>query len=135
MIGSVALAHKAKVHRESFSRLQHLVNIPGARCASRGISAGSWPCTPAYHRSDAARQRFVDLLRANKMYVRIESASSHNVTLGCDHFRTRANHHTFTHTGLNERIARVTNPRDPPTFYSDICLNNPKDWIDNCRIG
>ena len=69
MVRRVALTHEAEIHRKRFRRFKHLVNIPSARRAGRGIRAGRGARSTTDHRRHSAGERFVNLLWTNEMDV------------------------------------------------------------------
>ena len=86
----VALAQEAEVHREGLGRLQHRVDVPRARRAGGREGAGRRPGAAAEHGRDAAHQRFVDLLRADEVDVRVDAAGGDDHAFAGDDLGARA---------------------------------------------
>ena len=60
---------------------------PGVQVVAKVPVAG--PGAAAQHRGDAGHQRFVDLLRADEMDVRVEAAGGEDLAFARDHFGAR----------------------------------------------
>ena len=101
VVRGVTLPHKAKIHRKSFCRFEHSMNIPSARRTSRRIGASRRTCAAADHCGDATSERLVNLLWADEVDVRIKSASCQDMPFCCDHLSARTDHHALRHSSLN----------------------------------
>ena len=82
----VALAEEAEIHREAVGRLQHPHDVPRPRRAGRRVRARRGAGAAADHRRDARRQRFLDLLRADEVDVRVDAAGREDLAFAGDRF-------------------------------------------------
>ncbi len=80
--GGVALAGDGDVHREGIHRLDHAGDVPGAGRAGGGERAMRRAGAAADHGRDARHQRFLDLLRADEMDMRVDAAGRDDLALG-----------------------------------------------------
>ena len=69
----VAFAQEAHVYRQSFGRLQHLVNIPSACGDSGAVGAVGWAYAAAYKGSNTVAEAVIGLLWRNKMHVTVDT--------------------------------------------------------------
>ncbi|MNV82360.1 hypothetical protein D3C71_1760880 [compost metagenome] len=76
--GRISFAGKAQIHRKRFGSLQHPLHMPSPRCACGGIRSRCWPRATADHRRYARGKRGFNLLRTNKMDMRIDTASRYD---------------------------------------------------------
>ncbi len=128
----VALAEKAQVHREAFGGLQHFANVPGTRRTSRGVSASRRPGATTNHRGDARHQRLINLLRADKVNVRVDTASGEDHALARDDFGTRAD--DDIDTGLDVRVTGLADGLDVAILDRHIGLDHAPP-IHNQGVG
>ena len=131
--GTVSFAHKSEIHRISFRGFEHPMQIPDARRACRRIGACRRPGASAQHRGDAARERMLDLLRADKMNVRIDAAGRDDAPLRRDDLGRRADRHRDS--VLDQRISRVTDPGDATVLDPDVGLDYALNGIENQRVS
>ncbi len=127
----IALALEAEVHRKGLGRLQHRMDVPRPRRAGRREGAGGRPGTAAQHRRHAAHQRFLDLLRADEVDVRVDATRGEDRTFARDDLGARADHDV--HARLHVRIAGLADARDEPVLERDIGLHDAP-VIDDERV-
>ena len=70
-------------------RLEHARDVPRSGCAGGRVGAGRRPGAAADHRGHAGHQRFVDLLRADEVDVRVDAAGGDDLSFAGDHFGAR----------------------------------------------
>jgi hypothetical protein len=128
----VALAEEAQVHRERFRRFEHPVHVPGAGRARGGERAGGRTRAAADHRRHARHQRLVDLLRTDEMDVRIDPARGDDHPFAGDDFGGSAD--DDVHTGLDVRVARLAELRDPAILDRNVALDDAPP-VDDERVG
>jgi len=80
-----SLAEKTQIHRETFGRLQHLADMPGARRTGGRVGAGGRAGAATDHGGDARHQRLINLLWADEVNVRVDAASGENHALTGNH--------------------------------------------------
>ena len=122
-LGRVALAGEAEVHGVGVGGLDHALDVPGAGRAGGGEGAGRGSGAAAQHRGDAGHQRFLDLLRADEVYVGVEAAGGQDLAFARDHFGARAD--DDGHTGLDVGIAGLADRRDEPILETHVGLHDP----------
>ena len=128
----VALAEKAQVHRKAFGRLQHLADVPGTGRTGGCVGAGGRAGAATDHGGDARHQRLINLLGANKVNVRVDTASGEDHALARDDFGTRAN--DDIDTGLNVRVTRLADSLDVAILDRHIGLDHAPP-IHNQGVG
>ena len=111
------------------------MNIPCPWRTGGRIGTSGGPGATAKHCRDSTGECLVDLLRANKMNMRIEATGRHDMPLGGNHLSTCTNHHTFGHASLNQWISRVADAGDAPIFDSDIRFDDAQDRVNDGGIG
>ena len=95
-IGRIALAHESRGSSERLQRPRACggcSRAPGVQVVAFVPVAG--PGAAACHRGDTTGERFVDLLWADEMNMRIEAASGYNMPFGRDHFGACTDDHAF----------------------------------------
>ena len=128
----VALAEKAEIDRQFFHGLVHAFDIPRAGCAGGCVGASGRTGAAADHGGDAGHQRFVDLLRTNKMNVRVDGPGGCDQTFPRNHFGARADNNC--HARLHVGIARLADGRDASGLDADVRFDDAP-VIDDQRIG
>src|SRR5205823_6000331 len=86
----------------------------------------------ADHRRHARHERFVDLLWADEMDVRIDAARGDDHAFACDDLRSGAD--DDVDPWLDVGIARLAQLRDPAFLDRDIAFDDAPP-IDDKRIG
>ena len=129
---AIALAHEAEVHRKRLGRLEHAVDVPGSRRARRRKRAGRRSGAAAHHRRDAGHQRFVDLLRADVVDVRVDAARGDDHAFAGDDLGAGADHDVDA--GLHVRVACLAELRDPAVLDRDVALDDAPP-VDHERVG
>ena len=107
---ALPLPKKAQVHSKAIRGLQHALNISWAGCAGGGGRAGGRASASAQHGSDAAGKCFVNLLRANKLNVRVNTTCGDDHPFAVNDFCAGAN--DDVRAGLHFRIACFSCGRD-----------------------
>ena len=134
LVGAVAFPEETEIHRIFLCRLQHHLQIPGARGTGGRIGSIRRPCASSDHCGYAAVQRAVNLLGADKMDMRIDSARCHDKIFSCEGFRRRSHRHAGRHAVHNVRISGFSDSFDFSVLDSDIRLNDTV-YIHDQRIG
>ena len=96
--------------------------MPRARSTGCGKSSCCRTRTTTNHRRDTTHERFINLLRTNKVYVRINSTSSNNHAFARNDFS--AGSHNNIYPRLNIRITRFTYLMNKSIFKTYISFNN-----------
>ena len=96
--------------------------MPRAGRASGGVGAGGGPGATTQHGGNPGHQRFVDLLRANKMDVRVDAAWGEQHTFAGDDLRAGAD--DDTDAGLDIRVAGFAYGGDTPVLNADVGFDN-----------
>ena len=128
----VALAGQSEVHRESLGRLQHAADMPFTRGAGGGIGAGRRAGAAAEHGGDAARQRLLDLLRADEMDMRVEAAGGQDLAFAGNGFGGRPD--DDRDPGLGVGVAGLADAADPAVPEPDIGLDDTP-MVEDQRVG
>ena len=92
--GGISLAGETEIQRQSVGRLEHHAQVMGAGRAGGGAGAGGRSGAAADHRGEPAGDRFVGLLRADVMNVRVDAAGGENQSFAGDHFGCHADDHS-----------------------------------------
>ena len=108
------------------------MNIPWPRGAGCGISASGWTGSATKHGGHAGHQCFINLLRTNKVDMRINTTGSKNMALTGKYFSPRANNNI--NITLSIWITRLTYGKDTTIFDAHISFNDAP-VIDDNRIG
>ena len=128
----VALAGETDVHREGVGGLEHLRHVPGAGGHGGGIGAGGRPGAAADHGGGAAHERLFDLLRADEVDVRVDTAGGEDHALAGDDLGGGADGHADA--GLDVRVAGLADGMDAALLEADIGLDDAP-VVDDQRIG
>ncbi len=128
----VALPEEAEVHRKGFGRLEHPVDVPGARGAGRRFGARRRPSAAAEHGGDAAGQRLLDLLRADEVDVSVDGPSGEDLPFAGDDLRRRAQGDVDPR--LHVGIARLADGHDASVLDADVRLHDAP-VVDDERVG
>ena len=104
----------------------------GARRAGRRQRAVRGAGAAAEHGRHARHQRFLDLLRADEVDVRVEAAGREDLALARDRLRARAD--DDRHARLRIGIAGLADGRDAPVPQTDISLVDA-GVVDDQRVG
>ena len=83
---------------------------PGVQVVAKVPGPG--PRAAAQHRGDAGHERFVDLLRADEMDVRVEATRGEDLAFARDHLGPGPDNDGDA--GLDIRIAGLADRRDDP---------------------
>ena len=118
----IALARQADVHREGVEGLDHARHVPRSRRAGGGQRAMRRAGAAAEHGGDARHQRFLDLLRADEMDMRVEAAGGEDLALAGDDLGAGAD--DDGDAGLRVRIAGLADCRDAAVLEADIGLED-----------
>jgi len=118
-------------------RLQHAVHVPGARRCRGRIRAGRRAGAAAEHGGNARHQRFLDLLRADHVDMRIDPTRGRDRTLAGDDLGAGADGNR--HARLDVGIAGLADRADPPVLDADIGFDDAPVIDDQCigdhRVG
>src|SRR6202034_4907971 len=98
--------------------LDHACDVPGTGRAGGRERAGRGPGAAAQHRGDAGHEGFVDLLRADEMDVRVETARSEDFALAGDDFGAGAD--DDGDVGLDVGIAGLADSKDIAILDADV---------------
>src|SRR5579863_2976263 len=128
----VAFTEDPEIHWKRFSCLQHPLNMPRARRASRGIRTRGGSSAPTHHRGQAGKQRFRDLLRADEMDMYIDAACRDDLSFASDRFRPRSDDNIYIR--LNIRISRLADCHNMAIFNADISFYD-SPVVENQRVG
>ena len=128
----VALAEEPQIHRKRIGCLQHPRQMPGSGRAGGGERAGRRTRAPAQHRCDAGHQRFLDLLRADEVDVRVDAARGDDHAFAGDNFGPGAN--GDRDRGLNIGITCLANCRYAAMLQTDVSLDDAP-VIDDHGVG
>ena len=114
----VTFPHEAQVHREGVGGRQHGVQMPWPRRAGGGGRAHGRSRAAAQHGRHAAHQRFLDLLRADEVDVRVDAAGRDDQAFAGDDLGGAADGQGDA--GLDVRVARLADAEDQAIFQADI---------------
>jgi hypothetical protein len=128
----VALAGEGEVHRKGLRRLEHALDVPGAGRAGRRVGAGGRSGAAAQHGGHARHQRFLDLLGADEVDMRVDGAGGDDSTFAGD--RLGAGTDDDRHVRLDVGIAGLADAGDATVLDADIGLDDPP-MVDDQRIG
>ena len=131
---AVALAEKPEVHRQRVGRLEHLLEIPRPRRARRRLRARRRPGAAADERRDAARERDVDLLRADVVNVRVDAAGGEDESFARDRLGRRADDEVGRDAGHDVGIAGLADAGDSPVLDADVGFVDAGP-VDDERVG
>ena len=134
LIGTVSFAEEAKIHRIFLCRLQHFLKIPRSGSTGCRIRSVCRSGSSSNHGCHAGIQSTVNLLRTDKVNMRIDTSrcDDHAFTGKC--LCRCANCHSRCHAIHDCRIAGFSDTLDLSIFDSDICLYN-SCIVQNQRIG
>ncbi len=130
--GAVAFAEEADVHRVFVCGFEHAADVPDAGRASRGIRAVRRAGAAADHRGHAARERVLDLLRADEVDVRVDRARRDDAALARDDLRRRSDDHRDPL--LDAGIPRMPDADDAPALDADVGFDDALHRVENQRI-
>jgi hypothetical protein len=91
-------------------------------CQGPGVGAGRRPRAAAQHGGDARHQRLLDLLRADEVDMRVETACGDDLAFARDHLGAGAD--DDVDTGLDVGIACLADRGDAPASEPDIGLHD-----------
>ena len=128
----IALPHEAQVHGESISRLQHALHVPGAWGASGGKGAGGRAGATTEHGGDATGQGFFDLLWADEVNVRVDSACGDDVAFAADHLGAGADDDVNARLGV--WVTAFANGHNPSALEANVGLDDAP-VVDDQRVG
>src|SRR5690606_4428314 len=128
----ITLAEKTEIHRKSIGDLQHPMHEPRSRRAGRGEGARSGPGAAADHCRYAGHQGFFDLLRADEVDMRIDTAGGNNRALSGDNLGASADFDGDAR--LDIAVTCLADGGNFSALDADICLDDAP-VIDNQRIG
>ena len=131
---AVAFAEKSKVHRQRIGRLQHFLEIPRSGRAGRRLRARRRPGAAADEGRHAARERDVDLLRADVMNVRVYPAGGQDEPFAGNRLGRDADDEVRRDAGHYVGIARFADAGDPAVLHPDVCLVDAGP-VDDERVG
>ena len=92
------------------------------------------PGAAADERGDAARERFVDLLRADEVDVSVDAAGGEDQPLAGDGLGRHADDHPGGHAGHHVRIAGLADAGDAAVLDPDVRLADAGP-VDDQRVG
>ncbi len=110
-----------------------MFHLPGR--AGRRVSAVRGARAAADHRSDAAGQCVLDLLRADEMNVGVDAAGGDDAAFARDDFGRRADDHAGRDALLNAGIAGVAEADDAPILDPDVRLDDALHGVEHERVG
>src|SRR5580765_1394038 len=108
------------------------MNMPRPRRAGRRCRAHRWAGAAADHGSDAAHQRFFDLLRTDEVNMRIDAAGGHDHAFAGDDFGRTTDGHG--HARLDVGIASFANHSDFAALETDVGLDDTP-VVDDHGVG
>src|SRR4029453_4550754 len=99
----ISLAEETEVHGERIGCLEHPVDMPRSGGAGRRRRAGSRTRSSAHHGCYAGIERLLYLLRANEMYVRVDSTCGNDLAFPGDDFGPGSNYdfNAALHIGIS----------------------------------
>src|SRR5258708_5747683 len=112
----ITLAQEAEIERPVLNRLEHTREIPGPRCAGGRVSTGCRPCTAANHSSDTVGNSLIDLLRRNKVDMRVNTTSRNKHMLARNHLSSRAHDQLRINPLHRIRVASLADLHDSTVF-------------------
>ena len=118
----VAFTQKPKIHRKAVGGFEHARHVPGAGSYCGGVGPGGRSGTTTQHGGHTRSQGLFNLLWADKVNVRIDTACGDDMALTGNHIRTRANYDI--HPRLHIRVTGFTNRGYTPMFDADVGFNN-----------
>ncbi len=130
--GGVALAQEADVHGQGIHRLEHLANVPGARCAGGGVGARGRAGAAAQHGGNTAHQGFFHLLGADEVDVGIDAAGGEDLALTGDDFGAGADHDG--HVWLGIRVAGFADGGDAAFLDAHVGFDDAPP-VENQGVG
>src|SRR5262249_32941047 len=104
----------------------------GSRRAGRGGGASRWASAAADQRGDAGGNGVLDLLRADEVDMRVDTARGQDFAFAGDDLSARADDNVDTR--LNVRIAGLADSRDASVGDRDVRLHDTP-VIDDQRVG
>jgi len=116
----ISFAEKTEVDWIAVSRLKHAFQMPRPGRAGGRERPVSRSSSAADQGGNAGSQGIIDLLRTNKMDVRIDSASSNDFAFSGDYFRPGSN--DDGHSRLDIGVTGFANAGYPALLYPDIGL-------------
>ena len=131
-VDALPLPVKCEVHRKCVCRFDHAREMPRPRRAGGGERSRRRTGAASQHGGDARHQRFVDLLRADEVNVRVEAARGDDLAFRRDDLRARPDDDIDIR--LDVRIAGFSDSGDPPVADADIGFHHAP-VIENDRIG
>ena len=131
-IRTVSFSEESKIHRIFFCCFEHHFQVPRSRCTGRCIGSVCRTGTASNHRCHTAVQCTVDLLRADKMNVGINSASSYDHAFSCQCLCGSSNRHARSYAVHNIRISCFSDSDDFAVFDTDICFYDSGHIHDQC---
>ena len=120
----IPFTEKAEIHRPRLGGFEHPRQIPRARRTGSGRCARGWSRASAYHRRNAVRHRFVNLLRRNEVDVAVHTSRSDNQILAGNYFRRCANHQLAVNSSHRVRITGLANFDDTAVLHADVALHD-----------
>ncbi len=108
------------------------MDIPGSRRAGRCVGARGGAGAATEHGGHARHQGLFDLLRADKVYVRINSPGGEQLPLARDGLGAWPNHDI--HVGLHIRVAGLADTGDTTVLDAHIRFDDAPP-VKNQRIG
>src|SRR5262245_55892059 len=128
----IAFAENAEIHGERVGGLEHPSNMPGSRRAGRGRRPCRRPGPPAYYCCEPRIERFLYLLRADVVNMRVDATGSDDAAFPGDHLGARTD--DYGDMRLHIGIASFAYGGDAPVLDADIGLHD-SPVIDNQRVG
>ncbi|MNS96451.1 hypothetical protein D3C72_1307500 [compost metagenome] len=128
----VALAQQANIDRQLIGSLEHTRQVPRPGGAGGGVGARSRTGAAPDKGRDPRNQRFLHLLRADEVDVRVNAACRDDLALGGNDFGAWANGQG--HARLDVRVAGLAHAEDAPVLYPDVGLDDAP-MVDDQRIG
>ena len=128
LIGAVSFSKESKVHRIFLCCLKHHFHVPWSRSTSCRIRSICRTGSSTDHCCHAGIQCTVDLLRADKVDMRINTTGCHDHTLSCKSLRRSAYRHTRCHTVHHAWVSCLTDSFDLAVLDTDICFD------DSCTV-
>ena len=135
---AVALSQKTHVDRERLGGLEHAFEVPGAGRTRGGIGACGGPRAAAQKCGQPGCQGGLAQLRTDEVDMTIDPTRRGDEVFAGNHLRAGADHQPRIDSGLDERIARLTDGHDPSAPDADVPFDNApvveKDRVGNDEI-
>ena len=133
-LGRVALTEEPEVQRQVIGGLQHHGDVGGSGRAGGGTGPGGRARAASKHRRHSAGDRFVGLLRADEVDVRVDASGGQDLAFPGDHFGCDSHDHLRVDPGHHVGVTGLADACDPPVLDPDVGLVDARE-IDDQRVG